>query len=86
MSALTARGQWLMRMQRGAYRSQGVVRFLKHVMQHVGGKLLVMWDGSAIHRSRVVKAFLASGAATRLQVERVPGYAPELNPGEDVWH
>jgi transposase len=86
ISAVTARGQLLLRVQRGAYRSHGVVRFLKHLMRHIGGKLLVIWDGSPIHRSRVIKAFLASGAATRLQLERLPGYAPELNPVEAVWH
>jgi transposase len=86
ISAVTASGQLLIRVQRGAYRSQGVVRFLKHLLQHIGGKLLVIWDGSPIHRSRVIKAFLASGAAKRLQLERLPGYAPELNPVEAVWH
>ncbi len=86
ISAVTARGQLLIRVQRGAYRSHGVVRFLQHLLQHIGGKLLVIWDGSPIHRSRVIKAFLASGAAKRLQLERLPGYAPELNPVEDVWH
>ncbi len=45
-----------------------------------------MWDGAPIHRSRVINACLASGAAKRLQLERLPGYAPELNPVEAVWH
>jgi len=85
-SAVTARGQVLIRVQRGAYRSHGVVRFLQHLLQQIGGKLLVMWDGSPIQRSRVITACLASGAAKRLQVERVPGDAPERNPVEAVWH
>ncbi len=85
ISALTAHGRLFMRVQRCAYRSHGVVRFLKHLLQHLPGKLLVIWDGSPIHRSRVIKTFLASGVATRLQLERLPGYAPELNPVEDVW-
>jgi transposase len=54
-------------------------------LQQLPGKLLVIWDGSPMHRSRVIKTFVASGVATRLQVERVPGSAPELNPVEDVW-
>ncbi len=85
ISALTATGRLLIRVQRKAYRSHAVVRFLKHLMQHVTGKLLVIWDGSPIHRSHVIKAFLAGGATKRLQLERLPGYAPELNPVEDVW-
>ena len=84
-SALTTQGRLLVRLQRSAYRSHGVVRFLKHLLQHIPGKILVIWDGAPIHRSRVIKEFLASGAATRLQLERLPGYAPELNPVELVW-
>jgi transposase len=26
------------------------------------------------------------GAAKRLHLERLPGYAPELNPNEGIWH
>ena len=47
--------------------------------------MLVIWEGAAIHRSRAVKEWLAQGAARRILVERLPGYAPELNPDEGVW-
>ena len=46
---------------------------------------LVVWDGSPIHRGRAVKEFLASGAASRLKLEQLPGYAPDLNPEEGIW-
>jgi transposase len=36
-------------------------------------------------RSKAVKDFLSSGAASRLKLEQLPGYAPELNPDEGVW-
>src|SRR5215213_9123169 len=49
------------------------------------GKLLIIWDGSPIHRAKVVKGFLADGAAARVQLEQLPGYAPELNPDEGIW-
>jgi transposase len=48
-------------------------------------KLLVVWDGSPIHRGRAVKEFLASGASSRLKLEQLPGYAPDLNPDEGIW-
>jgi len=32
------------------------------------------------------KALLAAGAAKRLLLERLPAYAPELNPAEGVWN
>src|SRR5215210_1931761 len=62
-----------------------VVRFLKHLMRQIEGKLLVIWDGSPIHRGGAVKDFLASGASRRLRLEQLPGYAPDLNPDEGVW-
>lgn len=32
-----------------------------------------------------MKDFLAAGAARRIHLERLPGYAPDLNPDELVW-
>jgi hypothetical protein len=47
-------------------------------MRQIPGKLLVIWDGSPIHRGQAVKEFLASGAAFGVQLEQLPGYAPDL--------
>jgi len=50
------------------------------------GKLLVIWDGASIHRGQPIKDFLAAGAAHRLRLEVLPGYAPDLNPlDQGVW-
>lgn len=76
----------MVRMQRSAYRSHAVVRVLKHLLQQIAGKILVIWDGAPIHRSRIIKQCLASGAAARLQLERLPAYASDANPVEVVWH
>lgn len=40
---------------------------------------------SPIHRAKTVKEFLEDGAACRLKLERLAGYAPELNPDEGIW-
>lgn len=85
ISALTATGRILMQVQDEAFRGPRVVRFLKHLLRHIAGNVLVIWDGAPIHRSKVVKAFLAEGGAERLWLERLPAYAPELNPVEGVW-
>jgi hypothetical protein len=69
-------------MQPAAYRGSDVVRFLQHLLRHLPGQLLVIWDGASIHRAQPVKDFLAAGAAARLQLVVLPGYAPELNPTE----
>jgi transposase len=57
------------------------VAFLRHLQRHMAGKLLLIWAGLPAHRSKVVSDYLGSTEG-RLWVERLPGYAPELNPIE----
>jgi len=87
MSGITPEGKLLMMEQEKAFKGPDVVRFLKHALKQISGKMLVIWDGAQIHRSQAVKEFLArSGAAEqRVQLEQLPGYAPELNPDEGIW-
>lgn len=61
-----------------------VIAFLNHLQQHISGKLLVIWDGLPAHRSKLVAGYLASTRG-RVWVERLPDYAPELNPIEYLW-
>ena len=35
--------------------------------------------------AKVLKAFLAQGAARRIHFEQLPSYAPEMNPDEGIW-
>ena len=65
-------------------KSPDIVRFLKHLLRHIPGKLLVIWDGAPIHRGQPVKDFLAQGGARRIHLEQSPGYAPDLNPDEGI--
>jgi len=86
ISAITPAGQLLVHSQDHAYKGPAIVRFVRHLWRHSTGKLLVIWDGSPLHRAQPVKDFLAHGAAARLHRERLPGYAPALNPDEGIWH
>jgi transposase len=43
-----------------------------------------VWDGLPAHRSRAMQAWLATQRHW-LVVERLPAYAPELNPVEGLW-
>ena len=86
MGGITPEGKLYLMVQERAYRGKDVVRFLKHLGQHIVGKLLVLWDGAPIHRSRLVKEYLAGGAAHRIHLEQFPSYAPELNPAEGIWN
>ena len=47
--------------------------------------MLIIWDGASIHRAQAIKDFLSAGAAQRIHLERLPGYAPDLNPDEGIW-
>jgi transposase len=85
MSAITLEGKLYMTFQERSFKGEDAVRFLKHLMRQIEGKLLVVWDGSPIHHGQAVKDFLASGASSRLQLEQLPGYAPDLNPDEGIW-
>ena len=56
------------------------VEFLLHLQRHAGSRLRVIWDGSPIHRRAVVTDFLHRPEGRGIAVERLPGYAPDLNP------
>ena len=85
ISAISPEGKLYFHCQAGALNSADVVAFLEHLLREVPGRLIVIWDGAPIHRSRVITEFLANGARQRLHVERLPAYAPDLNPGEGLW-
>ena len=74
-----------MRIQDHAFKGADVVCFLQQLLDEVPGQLLVVWDGIPTHRSRTVKEFLTAGATQRHWLERLPSYAPELNPDEGIW-
>ena len=68
----------------GTIRSPQVVEFLTHLLRHVHGPVLVIWDRLQTHRSRVVREFVDAQRG-RLTLEYLPAYAPELNPVEYIW-
>jgi hypothetical protein len=72
MSAITLEGKLYMTEQERAFKGEDVVRFLKHLMRQIPAKLLVIWDGSPIHRGGALKDFLARGASKRLRLEPLP--------------
>lgn len=85
MSGITPHG-WLFTMTKDdALNGVDSIHFLKHLHSQTDRNLLVIWDGSPIHRSKEVKMFLANGAAKQIHLERLPAYAPDLNPDEGTW-
>jgi transposase len=87
ISAVTAQGALSMQVYEEAITGVEVVRFLRQLARRWPGKaFLLFWDGAPIHRGRVVQQFLATAPPGQFQVERLPGYAPDLNPDEGVWN
>jgi len=84
IGAITLEGQLYLRGQNRAFTSADVVAFLKHLRRQIGTKLLIVWDGAPIHYGEV-KRYLAEGATADIQIVRLPGYAPDLNPIEGIW-
>jgi transposase len=85
IGALSSDGRLFLQTQSGAYHSTEVVGFLRLLLRKISGKLLIIWDGAPIHRGQPIKDFLTRGAAKRLHLEQLPGYAPDLNPVEGIW-
>jgi putative transposase len=65
------------------FNGERVVTFLRDLLRHLRGKVIVVWDGGTNHRGEAVRAFLRRNK--RLWLERLPAYAPDLNPVEAVW-
>jgi transposase len=86
IAAITPQGKLYVMIQDRAFKAADLVRFLRHLLRHIEGKILLIWDGLPAHQGQAVKDFLQAGATSRLHLERLPGYAPDLNPAEGIFH
>ena len=62
---------------------QEVCIFLRELLRHLRGPLVVLLDHSSTHKGEPIEQLL--GQHRRLRIERFPSYAPQLNPDEGVW-
>jgi DDE superfamily endonuclease len=64
----------------GAYNGETLIEFLSD-LHHLepGRRMVLLWDGLPAHRSRCMTDWI-DAQRSWLSVERLPGYAPELNP------
>ena len=68
-----------------SYTDVALIRFLRALKRHFPRpRVLLIWDGLRGHTSRLMAAYLARQRAW-LTVERLPGYAPDLNPIGQLW-
>src|SRR5512136_2319421 len=61
-----------------------VAVFLRHLLRQIPGYLIALLDNGTTHRGDAVKELLSR--TSRLHLEPLPPYAPELNPDEGVWN
>ncbi len=74
-----------LRAKQGSVNKFAALKFLKDLKKHKAGrKLLFFWDGLSAHRAKIVSEFILANKDW-LRVERLPAYAPELNPVEYLW-
>jgi transposase len=67
----------------GFFTADKVVPFLRDLLKHLRGKVVVVWDRGGNHKGPIIRKFLSKNR--RLTLEMLPPWAPELNPVEDVW-
>lgn len=79
------RSQLFFQVKPDSYNTPSLIAFLEELRRHFRGRnVILIWDGLPAHRSHDMTAYLRRQTAW-LTVERLPGYAPELNPVEYLW-
>ncbi len=86
MGAMTPAGKVYTMVRQRPLNGLDSVEFMLHLLRVASKRLLVVWDGSPIHRRTTVKDFI-EGMGDKVCIEPLPGYAPDLNPwDEGGWH
>ena len=85
ISAISPEGKRYFHCQDQAINAADVIAFPEHLLRERPGPLVIIGAGAPIDRSHLMQAFLATSATPRLQVERLPAYAPERHPGGGLW-
>jgi transposase len=80
MAGLTISGKIYKRHFDGSINAEKLLVGLEHLVRHIHGPFILIWDRSRIHRAKIVKTFLEKHP--QIHVEYLPAYAPELNPEE----
>ena len=78
------RSGFCFRLCEGSVNQERVVEFLNALKPHLRRPLLILWHGAKTHRSRMVRDYVDS-TRRQIVIERLPAYAPELNPVEYLW-
>jgi len=65
------------------FNSAAVAAFVRDLLRHLRGRVILVWDNGSNHKGEPIQQLLR--AYPRLTIERLPPYAPDLNPVEQLW-
>jgi transposase len=82
MGGMTPAGRLYTLVRQESLNGSHSVEFLVHLMRVAAERLLVIWDGSPIHRRTLVGEFVAQTHG-KVRLEALPAYAPDLNPWDE---
>jgi len=85
ISAVSRRGTMRFMVTPGRVGASVFIEFLKRLLHHAPGMLILIVDGHPAHKAKSVQRFVAS-VRDRLRLFYLPPYSPELNPDELVWN
>lgn len=77
------RGLYFHTKPNGSFNGEDVAQFLRQLLRHLRGRVIVVWDRWSAHRGKAVKDVVA--VHPRLELVSLPAYAPTLNPVEHLW-
>ena len=72
------------RFQQNNFKALHVAPFLRQLLHHMPGPVILLWDQGKIHKGPLIQKVVDDHP--RLRTEFFPKYAPELNPTEQVWN
>jgi hypothetical protein len=67
----------------GFFTADKVIGYLRDLLRHLRGRVIVVWDRGGNHKGPIIRKFLSRNR--RLRLEMLPPWAPDHNPVEAVW-
>lgn len=83
MIAIGNKGELYFTVFHGTFTTKTMKTFCDRLTRHLGRKIHLILDGHPVHRSLLVKTWMAE-RPNLIEMHYLPGYSPELNPVELV--
>lgn len=83
ISAITNRGALLFMVFKDSFVVGTFIKFMKKLLEHNRRRVYLIVDNHPVHRSKTVREWLDENKE-RIKIFYLPGYAPELNPDEEL--